>query len=211
LPGSPDKARVYFVDVPGARQSVIRIGNLSLAYNDPDFFPATVMNYRLGGSFNGIVNMILREEKGYTYGASSRFSGSLHPGVFSASSSVQSNATLESVQIFKDEMTKYRNGITEDELQFTKDALIRSNTRRFETLNALLSMLNAITTYDLTDDYIKQQEKIVKAMDLVRHQELAQKYIDPAKMIYLVVGDAATQMAQLEKLGLGKPVLVEQQ
>lgn len=211
LPKSPEKAALYFVDIPGARQSVIRIGNLALSFTDPDYFPATVMNYRLGGSFNGIVNLILREEKGFTYGARTSFSGSLHPGTFAATSSVQSNATLESVQIFRDEMTKYRDGITDAELLFTKDALIRSNTRRFETLNALLGMLQSIAVYGLPDDYIKQQEQIIKDMDLAQHQDLAQQYIDPAKMIYLIVGDAATQMAPLSMLGLGKPVPVKQQ
>jgi len=209
-PAPLEKAAVYFVDVPNARQSVIRIGNISLAYNDPGYYPAVVMNYKLGGSFNGILNMILREEKGYTYGARSNFSGSLNPGTFSASSSVQSRVTLESVQIFKDEMAKYREGISSEDLQFTKDALVKSNTRRFETLGALWGMLNTMMTYDIPEDFIKKEEEIVREMTLERHKKLAQEYINPGRMIYLVVGDAATQMKGLEKLGLGKPILIEQ-
>ncbi len=209
LPDPREDALVCFVDVPAAKQSVIRIGSLSLAYTDPDYYPAYVMNYKLGGSFNSIVNMILREEKGYTYGARSGFSGSIIPGSFSASSSVQSRVTLESTQIFKDSMTEYRNGISAEDLEFTKSALIKSNALRFETLGALIGMLNTMGNYGFPADYIKQQEGIVRNMTLDRHKELAQKYIKPDTMIYLVVGDAATQMKELEQLGLGKPVLIE--
>lgn len=111
---------VYFIDFPGAKQSEIRIGNIGLAYTHPDYFRSTVMNYKLGGSFNGIVNLILREEKGYTYGARTGFTGSEFPGYFIASAGVQSNATYESVGIFKDEMTKYRNGISPEDISLQK-------------------------------------------------------------------------------------------
>jgi zinc protease len=210
LPAQPEKPMVYFVDFPGARQSVINIGNLSLPATDPDYFPAYVMNYKLGGSFNGFVNLVLREEKGYTYGARTGFSGYLNTGSFSASSQVESNATSESVQIFKDLMMKYRDGIAPEDLQFTKDALIKSNTREFETLGALLGMLNDIAMYGYPDDYIKQQEEFVKSLTAEQHKDLAQKYIDPSRMIYLIVGDAATQLKPLEKLGLGEVTLIEQ-
>jgi zinc protease len=209
LPEPRAAAMVCFVDVPNAKQSVIRIGSLGLAYPDADYYPAYVMNYKLGGSFNSIVNMILREEKGYTYGARSSFSGSRLPGTFAASSSVQSRVTLESVQIFRDSMTDYREGISADDLGFTKSALLKSNALRFETLGSLIGMLNTMGNYGFPADYIKQQEAVVRDMTLDRHRELARKYIEPDKMVYLVVGDAATQMNGLEQLGLGKPVLIE--
>ncbi|MGD2294419.1 MAG: pitrilysin family protein [Candidatus Aminicenantes bacterium] len=211
LPQPREKAAVYFVDVPGAKQSVIRIGYLGLAYSDPDFYPAYVMNYKLGGSFNSVVNMILREEKGYTYGAFTNFSGSQIPGTFQASSSVQSRVTLESVEIFRDSMTEYLEGISREDLDFTKNAIVKSNARRFETLGALLGMLNSIATYGLPDDYIKEQEEIAAGMTQEHHRELAQEYIKPGKMIYLVVGDAATQMKPLEKLGFGEPIQIKQE
>lgn len=209
LPAPLKESKIYFVNVPGAKQSVINIGNLGLARNDADFYPAYVMNYQLGGAFNSDVNSVLREEKGYTYGARTGFSGSIIPGAFIASSSVRSTATLESVQIFKDLMTKYRDGISEENLVFTKNALIKSNSRRFETLGALLGMLKNIGTYDLAFDYIKDNEAIVKAMTLDQHKGLAQKYINPLAMYYVIAGDAETQMDQLSKLGFGKPILVE--
>jgi len=209
VPPTPENSKIYFVDVPGAKQSVIRIGYLALARTDDDYYPATVMNYKLGGSFSGVVNMILREEKGFTYGARSGFSGSKLVGPFSASSSVRSNATLESVEIFKESMEKYREGITQEDLEFTKNALIKSNARRFETLGALLDMLRTKSAYDLPDDYIKKEEDIVKNMNFEEHKALAQKYIIPDKMIYMVVGDAETQLEPLKKVGFGDPVLIE--
>lgn len=209
LPAPLKESKIYFVNVPGAKQSVINIGNLGLARNDADFYPAYVMNYQLGGAFNSDVNSVLREEKGYTYGARTGFSGSIIPGAFIASSSVRSTATLESVQIFKDLMTKYRDGISEENLVFTKNALIKSNSRKFETPDALLGMLGNIGTYDLAFDYIKDNEAIVKAMTLDQHKGLAQKYINPLAMYYVIAGDAETQMDQLSKLGFGKPILVE--
>ncbi len=203
------KSTLYFVDVPKAKQSQIRIGYLALPQTHPDYYPAYVMNYKLGGSFNGFLNLILREEKGYTYGARSGFSGTHYPGPFTASSGVRSNATFESMVIFKDELTKYRETISEEDLQFTKNALIQSNARRFETLGALMGMLNTIATYNRPVDYIKHQEAIVRNMTREDHNKLAQKYLNPARMIYLVVGDAETQLAKLRKLGLGEPVLLD--
>lgn len=207
MPAPIEKSKIYFVDVPGAKQSVINIGNLSLSSLDADYYPADVMNYKLGGSFNGLLNLVLREEKGYTYGAFSGFYGGVTEGPFMASSSVRSSATYPSVEIFKNIMTEYRNGISEEDLEFTKNALIKSNARQFETLGALLGMLRDISLYDMPFDYVKQQEDIVRNMTLEDHKNLAQKYIHPDKMVYVVAGDAATQMDALEKIGFGKPVL----
>jgi len=209
-PKLPVKSAIYFVDVPGAKQSVISIGNYAIPRSSDDFYPATVMNYKLGGSFNGILNLILREEKGFTYGARSGFSGGKTYGTFTASSSVRSSATEESVQIFKDEIEKYRQGISDEDLEFTKNALIKSNARNFETLGALHGMLTSISGYNLPFDYIKKEESIVKSMTAESHKALAQKFLQPENMYYVVVGDAATQLQSLEKIGLGKPILIEQ-
>ncbi|MCC8359494.1 M16 family metallopeptidase [Salinimicrobium sediminilitoris] len=203
-----DKASLYFVDVPGAKQSVINIGYLALPRTSEDFFPAEVMNYKLGGSFSGNVNLVLREEKGYTYGARTGFSGSKIPGTFTAASSVRTNATGESVGIFKDEIAKYREGITPEDLEFTKNALIKSNARRFETQGSLLGMLQEMSAYDLPVDYIEKEEEIIRNMTLEQHKELAQKYLDESKMAYLVVGDAATQFEQFKDMNFDEVKLI---
>ena len=209
VPGPPEKSQIYFVDVPGAKQSVIAIGAPSLPRTNPDFYPATVVNYKLGGSFNGIFNLILREDKGFTYGARSNFNGGKNYGSFIATSRVRTNSTLESATIFKEEMEKYRKNIPQEYIDFTKSSLLKNNALRFETLGNLLSMLNTMTSYNLPDDYIKQEEKFIKSLTIEKQLELVNKYIDPSKMYYVVVGDAKTQLDDLEKVGLGKPILVK--
>ena len=207
--GPPEKSQIYFVDVPGAKQSVISIGAPSLPRTNPDFYPATVVNYKLGGSFNGIFNLILREDKGFTYGARSNFNGGKNYGSFIATSRVRTNSTLESATIFKEEMEKYRKNIPQEYIDFTKSSLLKNNALRFETLGNLLNMLNTMTSYNLPDDYIKQEEKFIKSLTIEKQLELVNKYIDPSKMYYVVVGDAKTQLDDLEKVGLGKPILVK--
>jgi zinc protease len=209
IPAAPEKSQIYFVDVPDAKQSVISIGTTSLPRTNPDFYPETVANYKLGGSFNGIFNLILREEKGFTYGARSNFIGARNYGTFVASSRVRTNSTLESVTIFKTEMEKYRKDMPQDYIDFTKSSLLKNNALRFETLGSLLGMLNTMTAYDLPDDYIKQEEAFIKGLTVEKQLELVNKYIDPSRMYYVIVGDAKTQLDDLEKVGLGKPILVK--
>jgi len=153
----------------------------------------------------------LREEKGYTYGARTSFSGSIFPGTFVASSSVRSNTTVESAKIFFDEMNAYREGISDQDLLFTKNALIKSNSRRFETLGALRGMLDNIAMYDLPFDYLKEREREVKEMTLEEHKMFAQKYIDPGTMTCVIAGDAKTQLKQMRDLGIGEPTLVDKE
>ncbi|HOP00454.1 MAG TPA: pitrilysin family protein [Bacteroidales bacterium] len=207
-PEPPEKSVLYFVDVPDAKQSVIYIGAPSIPRTDPDYYPVYVANYKLGGSFNGLFNLILREEKGFTYGARSNISGSKDYGTFSASSMVRTNSTLESVTIFKTEMEKYRESMPQEYIDFTKDALIKGNALRFETIGSLLGMLSTMTEYNLPADYIKKEEDYVRNLTAEKQLEIARKYIDPSRMYYVVVGDARTQLKELEKAGLGKPVLV---
>jgi zinc protease len=208
-PAAPDHTVIYFIDVPGAKQSVIYAGNLSIPRTDPEYFDLTVVNYKLGGSFSGILNMILREEKGFTYGARSGFSEMKNPAPFMASTSVRSDATFESVGIYKNVLENYREGISQDDMDFTKNALIKSNSRRFETIGSLLSMLSSISKYSLPVDYVLKEEEVVRSMTPERHKQLAQKYIKPDQMIYVIAGDASTQLKPLQKIGYGAPVLLK--
>jgi zinc protease len=209
VPPDPEKSRIYFVDIPGSRQSVIFTGYLALSRSDPDYVKADFVNYRLGGAFTSILNQILREEKGFTYGASSSFQEMKVKAPFVAASSVRSDATFESVKIIRDEMEKYRNGIDEKDLQFIKNCMILSNALRFETNGSLVGMLSTISKYGLPDDYIKKEETVINYMTIEEHKAITDKYIVPDKMYYVIVGDAATQLKPLEKIGFGKPVLVK--
>jgi zinc protease len=209
IPQSPDKSQIYFVDIPGSRQSVIYVGYLALERNNPDYVKADFVNYRLGGAFSSILNQILREEKGYTYGASSFFQEMKVKAPFVVATSVRSDATFESLKIIKDEMEKYRNGVNENDLQFIKNCMILSNALRFETNGALVEMLSTMSKYGLPDDYISKEENVIKNMTIEEHKAITDKYIIPDKMYYVIVGDAATQLKPLEKIGFGKPILVK--
>ncbi|TRX42141.1 M16 family metallopeptidase [Flavobacterium restrictum] len=206
---APTTATLYFYDVPGAKQSVIQIGYPALAATDVDFYPATIMNYRLGGGgFASQLTQELRESKGYTYGIRSGFDGSTTKGAFLISSGVRSNVTYESVRLIKEILENYGKNFDANDLEITKSFLIKSNARAFETLDAKLGMLHEISNYNYADDYIKSQENTVKNSTVAAIKALSNTYLNPNKMIYLVVGDAQTQLQKLEEIGFGKPILL---
>jgi len=208
-PAPPAKSAVYFYDVPNASQSVLRIGYPALAVTDKDWYPAVVANYILGGGgFASQFTQQLREGKGYTYGIGSGFSGSRTAGPFTIQSGVRSNVTLESTQLIKDILQNYGKNYSDADLETTKSFLIKSNARAFETAGAKLGMLDNISKYGWKPDYVKEREAIVKAMTVSRIRELSAKYFDPSKMVWLVVGDAKTQLPRLKELGFGDPVVL---
>ncbi len=209
MPLYPEKSTVYFYDVPGAKQSVIRFGYPALKATHKDYYPASVMNYRLGGgSFASQLTQELRESKGYTYGIRSRFDGSANKGEFVISSGVRSNVTYESAALVKEILENYGVNYNEEDLEVTKGFTIKSTARAFETLGAKLNMLTNISNYGYNDNYAKQQEELVKSLTIEDVKLLVEKYIKPNQMIYLIVGDAETQLDKLEALGFGKPVLL---
>jgi zinc protease len=211
LPITPESSKVYFYDVSGAKQSVIRFGYPALSATDTDYYKVQIMNYRLGGGgFASQLTQQLREGKGYTYGIRSGFSGTTYKGPFTISSGVRSNVTLESASLVKDIVSQYGKNYNENDLEITKGFMIKSNARAFETMRSKLRMLSNISNYNLPDDYAKQRETIVKNMTVADIKKLTEKYLNVNKMNYLVVGDAATQMEKLEALGFGKPILLNE-
>ncbi len=205
----PTTATVYFYDIPDAKQSMVQVGYPALASTDPDYYPAVVMNYILGGGgFASRLTQELREGKGYTYGIRSSFAGGKVAGPFVISSGVRTNITYESVQLIKDILSQYPLTFSQEDLETTQSFLTKSNARAFETAGAKLMMLETISEYGWDAAYTKEREEIVKQMTVERVHELAKRYVDPDKMIWLIVGDAKTQLDRLEKLGYGKPVLL---
>ena len=162
VPARPESATVYFYDVPGAKQSVLNVGYPALTATDEDYYPARVMNYRLGGGgFASQLMQQLREGKGYTYGVSSNFGGSTIQGPFTIQSNVRSNVTYESTALIKEILNNYGKNYSQDDLEVSKSFLIKSNARAFETARAKLGMLQNIASYNLPVDYAKQREAIV--------------------------------------------------
>lgn len=206
---APARSVVYFYDIPDAKQSVIRFGYPALAATDKDYYPAVVMNYILGGGgFASRLTQQLREGKGYTYGINSSFSGGTSPGPFTIASGVRTNVTLESAQLVKDIVQNYGNTFTEADLDTTKSFLIKSNARAFETAGAKLTLLDNISRFGWKPTYVKDREAIVKAMTVQQIKDLSARYLNADKMIWLVVGDAKTQLPRLKELGFGDPVLL---
>ncbi|WP_299670239.1 pitrilysin family protein [uncultured Polaribacter sp.] len=208
-PEAPTKPVVYFYDIPNAKQSVLQFGAPALAATDKDFYAASVMNYILGGGgFASRLTQELREGKGYTYGIRSGFSGTKAKGAFTISSGVRSNVTLESAQLVKKILEEYPTTFSDKDLETTKSFLIKSNTRAFETAGAKLRMLSNISNYGFKPNYIKDRESIVNNMTKEQIKELANTYVNPNKMIWLVVGDAETQLERMKELGYGEPILL---
>ena len=209
IPDPNKNAKVYFVDVPNAKQSEIRAGYLSIPRDHPDFFPATMINMNLGAHPGSNFETILRGEKGFTYAARSYFTGSRVSGMYFVTTGVRSNSTEEALLTIKDILLDYRMTISKEDLDFSKNMELKSNARKFETLGALRGMISNIATYDLPFDYIKDQEDVVRNMTVESHNALTKKYIRPDEMIYLVVGDAATQLEGMKSLGFGDPILLD--
>jgi len=160
------------------------------------------MNYVLGGAFSSRINLNLREDKGYTYGARSGFSATRIPGPFTASAGVRADSTADSIVQFVNEITGYReNGITPEELQFTKDAIGQSEALDYETPGQKASLLNQIITYNLESDFVREQQNIINNLTIDRVNALAQEYLPIENMAIVVVGDKAVIEESLQTLG----------
>jgi len=197
------KTKIYLVDKPGAAQSQIRIGKRSLKYDATgEFYRAGLMNFVLGGAFNSRINLNLREDKGYTYGARSRFNGGDDRGSFTASAGIRTDATGDGIVQFEDEIRHYaEEGISEDELAFTRRALGQRDARRYETPTQKLGFLSRILEFDLDDDFVDAQKEILAAIGQEEISELASTHLLMDDMIIVVVGDKAVILPQLEELG----------
>ncbi len=198
-----DKTRLYFVDKKGAPQSEIRVGNLSLAYDaTEDFFKSTIMNYSFAGAFNSRINFILREVKGYTYGARGGFYGGKFVGPYVISAGVRANSTDSSLVIIMDELKKYSNdGITDDELTFTKNAMGQADALKYESPFQKLSFIKRILDFNLDQSYVAKQTNIINGISKSEIDELAKRNLPYNNMIILIVGDKASNYDKLSKLG----------
>lgn len=209
-PPVPTASRVYFYDLPGAKQSIFTFGYPAPTRAAADFYPASAMNFILGGGgFASRLTQQLREGKGYTYGISARFHGGSRYGTFELySSGVRSNVTLEAAELVKSILTDFGPTYTADDLAVTRSALTKGRARAFETTTAKLGYLAAIADFGLPADYPQREQAIVDALTVERVRDLAGRYLRPGAMTYVIVGDAATQAKRLEALGFGPPVMM---
>jgi zinc protease len=194
---------IYFINKDKAPQSEIRIGYMALPYDsDGEFYRAGVMNYTLGGNFNSRINLTLREKKGYTYGARSSFSGSKFRGPFTASAGVKAEKTDSSLIDFFGEMSSYKaSGISDAELNFTKNSLGQKDALKYETPFQKAMFLQNLLEYKLDKNYIEKQNAILEGLTKNDIDGLAKRYLPLEKMIVVVVGDRATNLEKVKKLG----------
>ena len=201
---TPEKLRIYFVDKPEAPQSQIRAGYVTDLIYSPtgDYFKSYLMNYTLGGAFNSRINLNLREDKGWTYGARSYFSASDEPGTFGVYSGVLAEATDSAIYEIIQEIKNYRErGITDNELQFMKNSIGQREVRDYETPQQKSSFLRRIVHYNLDKSFIDDQSKLIASITKEELSALAKKYLDINRFYVVIVGDGAENIAPLKNLG----------
>jgi len=199
------KQEVIFVDVPGAAQTEFRIGFVSdMPYDATgQFYRSNVMNYPLGGAFNSRLNLYLREEKGWTYGARSAFGGDKYTGDYVFSAGIKADPTDSALADIIHIIEQFRNeGITNEELTFTQNSMSQSEARKYETGFQKAAFLSNILRYGLPGDYPRIQNDILKKMTTADFENLAKTKIRPAKyMTVLLVGDKARLEGKLKERG----------
>ncbi len=195
---------VYLVNKEGAAQSSLRTAQPSIPYDATgDFYKAGLANFNLGGTFNSRINLNLREDKGYTYGASSGFDGGQELGSFRVSSEVNREATAASVTEILNELERYATeGMNEEEYDYMRSAIGQRDALQYETPGRKLGLLANILRYNLPLNYRTLQSSTLKETDRETLNSLAGKLIQPENMAIVVVGDEATIREELEALGM---------
>ena len=197
---------IYLIDKPGAAQSSFRIGSVGVARSTPDYFPIEVMNTALGGSFTSRLNQVLREDKGYTYGASSRFDMRKYGGMFTASAEIVSAKSDSALIDFMKQLRSIRDTIPETELSKTKRYLQLELPSAFETTGEIAMRLGDVALYGLPLDYYNHVVDQIGAVTQGEAQRVGTKYIDPDHLTVLIVGDRKSIEGPIKALNIGPVV-----
>lgn len=206
VPAAPavEKTRIYLVNVPKAAQTEFRVGGVTGLKYDAlgEYYKAYLTNYALGGAFNSRVNLNLREDKGWTYGARSSFSGNKYTGTFTFSSGIKASATDSALYEVMNELKQYAaNGIKNEELMFMKSSVGQADARNYETGIQKAAFIGRIQEYNLPADYVKKQTAILNSITKNDIDAIAKKYLDVNKMNIVLVGDKDLILPGLKRLG----------
>ena len=195
---------VWLVNKPHAPQTVIRFVRQGLAYDATgELFKTQLANFNLAGNFNSRLNMNLREDKGYTYGAGGYLTGGREVGVTNFYAQVRANATLPAIKEFMAELKRMSTtGLTDKEVQFMRLAVGQQDALSYETPAKKAALLGTILSYDLPKDFVAQRNHIVATITKAEMDKLAQKWFNPKDYQIVIVGDAKTLLPQLKTLGL---------
>ena len=203
---------VYFVDMPGAKQSVIMVGKRAVPVAEPDWVKINFANKRLGGGSSARLMQLLRIEKGYTYGARSWIVSSINgPSYWGANTNVRANVTLESMQLIREQIGNYSRTFTDADASVTKNQVIKANARAFETLNAKLGLLNRIAEQSLPYDIVERETAVLEGMNTAEFQRVISDHMNESEMTWVIVGDAATQLERIKDSEFGEVVVLDNQ
>ena len=190
--------RIFFVDVPKAAQSMVMLLQHGPERTASDYFPNTMMSLVFGGGFTSRLNMNLREDKGYSYGARGGFSYSPKTyGVLTASAAVQADATYQTLLELDRELRDLSTGrrpVTRDELDGEKTNAILNLPGRFSTAQAALGQFRSLVYYGLPLDYFNTYVDQVAAVTEAQVTQSAARHLKPSEAVYLVVGDGDAPM-----------------
>jgi len=198
------KIRIYIVDIPKAAQTEFRVGYpTGLRYDATgDYYRARLANYNLGEGFNSRLNINLREDKGWTYGARGGFAGDKYSGIYTFSSGIRAMSTDSALSEVIREIKLYnQSGPSAEEIQFMKKSIGQSDARNYETGVQKAAFVGRILRYNLPPDYVNQQTKILNSFTANDANALIKKYIDINKMNIVLVGDKERILPGLQRLG----------
>src|SRR5437762_5493759 len=204
--GEPPNAgatTIYLVDKPGAAQSSFRIGAVGVPRSTEDYFALTVMNTILGGSFSSRLNQNLREARGYTYGAGSRFDMRRAAGPFTASAEIVSAKSDSALLQFMKELNGIRQSVPADELSRAKRYLQLQLPGNFETTQQIAAALVPVALYGLPLDYYNNYVQSVENVTQADVNRVAQQYINPGSLAIVIVGDRKTIEQGLRATNVG--------
>ncbi|WP_420573372.1 M16 family metallopeptidase [Kordia sp.] len=206
LPKQDKAGKLFFIDFPGAKQSVIYAGKLAISEGDPMYNNLEYTNQILGGGSSGRLFQTLRIEKGYTYGAYSYVQSLKEKAPFVVQTSVRANATLPSLKIIENLVGDYAKDFNEAEVAITKNKILKSSAKDYESLNDKLAILRQISRYNKKFDYLETEQKELVDMTLDDFQNIIKDHIQESDMFYLVVGDKETQLKEVSQFGKGEAV-----
>jgi len=199
------RREILLVDKPGAAQSELRFTRIGAARATPDYFVLEVLNTILGGSFTSRLNDNLRERHGYSYGAGSSFALRRGKGPFVAAAAVHTEVTDKAVAEVVKELTRIREPVSAEELERARNYLLLGYPAEFETTSQIAAKLAELVLYDLPGDFFNKYAERIRAVTVEDVQRVARAYIDPERILIVVVGDRKAIEPGLRKLGLGPP------
>lgn len=194
--------RITVVDRPAAAQAELRVARIGVDRATPDYFPLTVMNSILGGSFSSRLNLNLRERNGYTYGAQSGFAMRRQPGPFVISAAVQTEVSAAALrEVFAEVRLLRDHGPTEEELSAARNYIAGVFPLRLQTTAGVVSRLAEVALYELPEDYLQTYRERVQSVSAADVQRVAREQVPPDELKVIIVGDANTIKPLLEAEG----------